>query len=295
MPEISYRKGVLLVALAAFLWSLMALVIRLIGDVGTWQILFWRSVGMVPVLLAFIAWRSGGHPFYALRRAGIAGAVGGFGLVFAFAGAIYAYQETSVANAAFLFAAAPLITAALAWPILKEPVRTATWIAIAFALVGIAVMVREGLAAGAMAGNLAALASAFGFAAFTITLRWGRLGDMLPAVVIGGFFAILVGGAVISTSGESVVVDLHDLALSLAMGVLLLGGGMVAYTLGSRSVPAADLALLTMIEVLFAPVWVWLFLGETVASGTLTGGALLLAALAFNALTGLRHRPPVVV
>ena len=295
MPEISYRKGVLLVALAAFLWSLMALVIRLIGDAGTWQILFWRSVGMVPVLLAFIAWRSGGHPFHALRRAGIAGAVGGFGLVFAFAGAIYAYQETSVANAAFLFAAAPLITAALAWPILKEPVRTATWIAIAFALVGIAVMVREGLAAGAMAGNLAALASAFGFAAFTITLRWGRLGDMLPAVVIGGFFAILVGGAVISTSGESVVVDLHDLALSLAMGVLLLGGGMVAYTLGSRSVPAADLALLTMIEVLFAPVWVWLFLGETVASGTLTGGALLLAALAFNALTGLRHRPPVVV
>lgn len=295
MPEISYRKGVLLVALAAFLWSLMALVIRLIGDAGTWQILFWRSVGMVPVLLAFIAWRSGGHPFHALWRAGIAGAVGGFGLVFAFAGAIYAYQETSVANAAFLFAAAPLITAALAWPILKEPVRTATWIAIAFALVGIAVMVREGLAAGAMAGNLAALASAFGFAAFTITLRWGRLGDMLPAVVIGGFFAILVGGAVISASGESVVVDLHDLALSLAMGVLLLGGGMVAYTLGSRSVPAADLALLTMIEVLFAPVWVWLFLGETVASGTLTGGALLLAALAFNALTGLRHRPPVVV
>ena len=59
-----------------------------------------------------------------------------------------------------------LITAALAWPILKEPVRRATWVAIAVALVGIALMVREGFAAGAMAGNLAALASAFGFAAF---------------------------------------------------------------------------------------------------------------------------------
>jgi DME family drug/metabolite transporter len=295
MSEITYRRGVLLVVLAALLWSTMGLLIRLIGDAGTWQILFWRSVGMVPVLAGFIAWRSGGHPLRAVRRAGLAGAVGGFGLVFAFAGAIYAYQETTVANAAFLFAASPLITAALAWPILKEPVRRATWVAIAVALVGIALMVREGFAAGAMAGNIAALASAFGFAAFTITLRWGRLGDMLPAVALGGTFAIVVAWIVIALNGETVRVSATDAGIAVGMGMAILGGGMVVYTIGSRAVPAADLALLTMVEVLGAPIWVWVLLGETAGPGTLMGGAVLLAALAFNALTGLRHRPPVVV
>lgn len=290
MAEIPYARGVTLVVCGALLWSLMGLAIRLIGDVGTWQILFWRSLGLAPVLIGFIAWRSGGHPIARLRAAGPAGLVGGFGLVFAFAGAIYAIQTTSVANAVFLFAAAPLLTALLAWPVLREPVRRATWIAIAVATAGILVMVRDNLAAGAIAGNLAALASAAGFAAFTIALRFGRLGDMLPAAALGGVLSVVVAGLVLALSGEPILVAPRDAGLALAMGILLLGGGLVAYTIGSRAMPAADLALLSMVEVMLAPVWVWLALGETATAGTLAGGAILLAALAWNALSGMRHR-----
>ena len=79
--------------------------------------------------------------------------LGGLGLVFAFAGAIYALQTTTVANAVFLFAASPFMAALLGWIILKEPVRPATWVAIAVAWVGMFVMVRDGLAGGEMAGN----------------------------------------------------------------------------------------------------------------------------------------------
>jgi len=182
----TYRGGVALVLAAAVMWSLMGLAIRALGDAGTWQVLFYRSLGLVPVLFAVIWQRSGGHPVARIRAIGWPGLVGGSGLVLAFAGGIHAIQATTIANAVFLFAAAPLMTAVMARGLLKEPVRPATWGAIALAGVGMFVMVREGLAIGAGWGNLSALLSAAGFAAFTIALRWGRLADMLPAVLIGG-------------------------------------------------------------------------------------------------------------
>lgn len=287
----TYARGVLLVVLAGLLWSFMGLAVRHIETAGTWAILFWRSAGMVPVLLAFIAWRSGGHPLERLRRVGVAGVLGAFGLVFAFAGAIYALQATTVANAVFLFAASPFMAALLGWIILREPVRPATWAAIAVAGVGMFVMVRDGLAGGETAGNLAALLSAFGFAAFTLTLRWGKLEDMMPAVVLGGLFSMAVAVVVLGVRAEVLAVPVKDIVISVAMGAGMLATGMALYTLGSRVVPAAELTLLSMVEVLLAPVWVWLVLGETASAGTFLGGGILLVAIAGNALSGLRRKP----
>lgn len=289
MPQISYRTGVLLVLLAGLLWSTMGLVIRLI-EAGTWQILFWRSLGLVPVLFVVIALRSRGAPLARVRAAGLTGLVGGVALVVAFAGAIYAIQATTVANAVFLFAASPLLTALLSRVVLGEAVRAATWGAIALAGVGMYLMVREGLALGAGLGNLAALLSAAGFAVFSLTLRRGRGGDMLPAVMIGGLLSILAAAAVLAASGEPILVPWRDIGLSMAMGAVILGGGMAAYTTGSRAVPAAELTLLTMLEVLMAPVWVFLVLGETASAGTFLGGAVLLAAILMNAFSGFGGR-----
>ncbi|MCA3449362.1 MAG: DMT family transporter [Rhodobacter sp.] len=287
----TYARGVLLVVLAGLLWSFMGLAVRHIETAGTWAILFWRSAGMVPVLLAFIAWRSGGRPLERLRRVGVAGVLGAFGLVFAFAGAIYALQATTVANAVFLFAASPFMAALLGWIILREPVRPATWAAIAVAGVGMFVMVRDGLAGGETAGNLAALLSAFGFAAFTLTLRWGKLEDMMPAVVLGGLFSMAVAVIALGVRAEGLAVPARDIVISVAMGAGMLATGMALYTLGSRVVPAAELTLLSMVEVLLAPVWVWLALGETASAGTFLGGGILLVAIAGNALSGLRRKP----
>lgn len=287
----TYPTGVVLVVVAATLWSVMGLAIRQLTVADAWQVLFWRSLGMVPVLLAFIAWNSGGRLADRMRKVGIAGAVGGLGLVLAFGGAIYAIQATTVANAVFLFSASPFLAALLGRLLLREPVRKATWIAIAVAGVGMFIMVREGLQAGALAGNVAALLSALGFSAFTITLRWGRLEDMMPAVVLGAVFSVIAAAAVMTVQGTGPVVPVSDVVISMAMGAVLLALGMVLYTLGSRVIPAADLTLLSMVEVMLAPVWVWLFLDETASAGTFAGGAILLVAVAFNALSGIRRKP----
>jgi drug/metabolite transporter, DME family len=283
-----YGTGVKLVLLAAVLWSLNGLLIRQIHDAGTWAVLFWRSAGMIPVLLLVIALRSGGV-ISPLRRVGWSGVVGGLGLVLAFGGAIFSFQATTVANAVFLFSASPFLAALLGWLILRERVRPATWAAIALAGVGMFVMVREGLAAGAMAGNIAALLSALGFASFTIALRWGRLADMLPAVVLGGVFSMIAAAIVLVTQGQTLWAPATDIAISLAMGAGILAIGMALYTAGSRVIPAAELTLLSMIEVLLAPVWVFVALGETASPGTFTGGAILMVAVALNALSGARR------
>ncbi len=290
MTPASYGRSVALVAAGAVLWSLMGLCIRHIDEAGTWAILFWRSVGMVPVLLAYVALRTGRGPVAAIRSAGRPGLVAGLGLVFAFAGAIYAIQATTVANAVFLFAASPLLTALFGWLLLREPVRRATWAALTLAGVGIFVMVGGGLAAGALMGNLAALASATGFAAFTLALRVGRLSDMMPAVALGGLMSMLVAVPILGLGGGTLAVPLRDALIAMGMGAVLLAGGMIAYTIGSRALAAVDLALLTMVEVMLAPIWVWLVLSETASLSTLAGGAILLGALVLNASSGARAR-----
>ncbi|SDD16135.1 DMT family transporter [Ruegeria marina] len=289
----NYSTGVILVAAAAILWSLLGLAIRQIEEAGTWAILFWRSAAMVPALLAFVAWRKRKPIVPALRATGRAGLMGGFGLVLAFSGAIFAIQSTTVANAVFLFAASPFLAAALSWVVLRETVRPATWLAIAFALAGLVVMVREGLALGALAGNLAALASALGFALFTLALRWGRLGDMMPAVAIGGMLSMVVALVMLGLTGQPLIVPARDIAIAMAMGAGLLAVGMALYTMGSQVVPAAELTLITMIESMLAPVWVWLLLGEEASPGTLSGGAIILGAVALNALSGMRRKPAI--
>ena len=87
----------------------------------------------------------------------------------------------------------------------------------------------------------------------------------------------------------------NDTGIAFALGVFQVGMGLAIYTIGSKVVPAAELALLSMTEVLLGPFWVWLFLGELTSAYTLTGGLILLLAIAGNALTGLRRKPVPVI
>jgi DME family drug/metabolite transporter len=228
-----------------------------------------------------------------IRRTGRAGLAGALGLVVAFSGAIHAIQSTTIANAVLLFAASPFLAAILGRLLLGEPVRRATWAAMAVAIAGMVVMVGGGVARGALAGNLSALASALGFAVFIVALRWGRLEDMMPAVILAGGLAMVTALSALAIGGGALLVPGRDIAISLGMGAGLLALGMALYTLGSRVVPAAELALLTMAEVMLAPVWAFLVLGETASLATLAGGGLILLAIAINALSGMRRKPVV--
>ncbi|MFT7555010.1 MAG: DME family drug/metabolite transporter [Planctomycetota bacterium] len=293
--SVTYFHGVILVLMAGVFWSTMGLGIRSIEVANVWQILFYRSIALACFLFILIAFRSGGKPLGTIKKVGLAGSIGGVGLVIAFSGGIYAIQTTSVANAMFLFAAAPFLAAIFGWLILRESVRHATWIAMLVAIIGIAIMVLNGISGGRLIGNLSAIISAFGFAVFTIALRWGKLDDMLPAVFLGGVFAIICGALVCYFKGYGFDLPRSDLIIIFSMGVFQVGLGLAIYTIGSQVVPAAELTLLSMTEVLLGPFWVWLFIDETADFYTLLGGAVLLLAIGGNALSGLRRKPVPVI
>ncbi|MCJ8309819.1 MAG: DMT family transporter [Hyphomicrobiales bacterium] len=290
----SHKSGVLFVFAAGVLWSTVGPGIRMIEDATVWQILLYRSVAMSLFLYAVIRIRSGEDPFVQARRMGLPGVIAGLALVAAYSGGIYAIQNTSVANAMLLFATAPFMAAILGWLVLRESVRPATWIAIVLAIAGIAIMVADKSGGVFLKGSLAALGSAFGFAVFTVALRWGRTGEMLPSVFLSGLFAIVITASICLLTGLSLVLTPQDGAVAMGMGVFQVGAGLILYTLGSRSLPAAELTLLSLAEVLLGPLWVWLFLNETASQYTLIGGAVLLVAIAGNAMSGKRRKPPAI-
>ncbi|WP_299350912.1 DMT family transporter [uncultured Shimia sp.] len=287
------RRGMALVFLAGVLWSTMGLGIRLIDEAGVWQIMFYRSISLSLFLGTVIVLRTGRNPFAMARATGLPGVVGALGLIAAYTGAIYAIQTTSVANAMLLFAVSPFLAAVLGRIVLGERVRAATWISIAVALIGVGVMVSDTGGQGTVSGNLAALGSALGFAVFTVALRRGRSTEMLPAVFLSGLLAILLTGVVCLLTGASLVLTAWDGGIAVTMGVFQVGLGLMCYTIGSKTVPAVELTLLSLAEVVLGPVWVWLVLGETVGTTTLTGGAILLGAIIGNAISGTRRRTPV--
>ena len=292
---IEARKGLIFVFMAGVLWSTVGLGIRLIEESTVWQILLYRSISLSLFLAIVIYLRSGRNLLKVVKAAGIPGCIAGLALVGAYSGGIYGIQSTSVANAMLLFAAAPFMAAMLGWIFLRERVRKATWVAILFAIVGIGIMVQDKTQSGAaLLGNLAALGGAFGFAVFSVALRWGRSGDMLPAVFLSGIFAIFITSTICFFNGLSFRISVNDTSISMGMGVFQVGAGLVLYTLGSKTIPAAELTLLSLAEVLLGPLWVYLFLNEVATLNTLLGGLVLLLAIAGNAISGARRKPPPI-
>lgn len=276
-----YKTGAGLILLAGLLWSIQGPIITLIDQTGSWALLMWRSVGLLAVLLAYLALQGG-----AIRQIsglGSAGVIGALGLVLAYGGAIFAFQSTSVARAVLLFSASPFFAAILGRILLGQRVPWITWVSILLATGGILWMVQDGLAGGSGLGDMAALGSALGFAIFTVSL--GRGGAMYPTIALGAIFSIITGAGMALLLGQAIVTTSADISLALFMGVVTLSGGMILFSLGSQVVPAASAMLMSLIEVFLAPVWMWLFFGQGITANTAIGGAIVLAAVILNAVS----------
>ena len=212
------------------------------------------------------------------------------GLFVAYSGGIYAIQNTTVANAMLLFASAPFITSILAYALLREKIKYYTVIAILLALIGISIMVLESVGSNSLKGGIAGVVSAFGFSIFTVSLRWGKNTDMLPAVFLSGLIAISLTIPICYYQGLALLLDGFDAAVALGLGVFQVGFGLILYTAGSKTVPAAELTLLSLSEVLLGPIWVWLILGEKATNFTLIGGTILLIAIIYNSIMLIKSR-----
>ena len=282
-----YLLGALGVALGGVCISLGGILIRLVEQADGWQILFWRSVFYVLSLLTVLALRNGRALPSRFAAIGLRGAFAALCLSGTFVAYVFAVLTTTVANVVFILSSGPFFAALLGWAVLGEKVRPATWMAIAATIAGIGLMMTDGLARGDWLGNVLALGAVMCFAIMLVTVRGAGEVDMLPATCLGG----VIPGLVALGLAAELVPTWRDLLLIALMGTVQLGAGFGLITWGAGRLPAAEVSLLVLTEVVLAPLWVWFFLGEVPAELALLGGCIVVTAVVGQSLARLRHRP----
>jgi drug/metabolite transporter (DMT)-like permease len=259
--------------------------VRHIETADGWQIVFYRATFFVVTLLIFLAVRYRGRVVQPFKRIGVNGLLVAMFLGLGSICYLFAILLTTVANAVFIISAAPFFTAAAAWLLLGERVRAVTWFFMAAALAGITLMFDDGFVTGRWLGNVLALGVVASFVGMLVVIRQSKAIDMVPATCLGG----VVAGIISVFMVDSFWISRQDLILCILLGSAQFGAGFILITMGTRLVPAAEVAFLSLTETVLAPIWVWLFVNEVPSVFTLAGGAIVIAAVAAQAVAGVRR------
>ncbi len=283
----TYQRGVTYVILAGIFLSLGGLFIRFIESADAWTVLFYRSLTFSASVCLFMYLRDGAKFTQRFKQIRPQDLIVSVSLALGFIAFVLSMFATSVANTVLILSTGPVFTALLAWALLREKVSRATLLAMLLAFAGVTIMVSTGLSASDKLGVLYAFAAVASFAVMIVTLRAAPAGkDMLAPTALAGFVAAILALAFIPTFSISA----RDLSLSIGLGSVQIGLGFILITLGSRTVPAAQVPLLALAETALSPLWVWLFVNETPARNTLIGGSIVLLAVIFQGYVGL-HKP----
>ena len=297
----THRRAVALMVLVTLLWSIAGVVTRQLESARSFEVTFWRSAFNAAALALALTALRGGALWRGLRRAPWPVWVSGLCWAVMFTAFMVALTLTSVASVLITMAVAPLMTALLARLVLGHRLAPRTWASIGAAGAGIAWMFGHEAAAAARpeawVGTLVALcvplAAAVNWTVLQHTSRAGAAAageDMLPAVLIGAVVSALSAWP----AALPLRASWHDLGLLALLGVAQLAVPCLIAVRVARVLPAPEIALLALLEVVFGVGWAWLGAGEAPSAAALSGGALVLAALLGNEILALRRRPPAL-
>ena len=270
------RRGRLFVALAAIAWSTAGLLQRELS-VSTATQVAGRALFAAAGLLTYVVFTERRGTLRAFRAIGAAGL--GLAVCAAVSSAAFlvALNHASVANVLFWQALAPIF-AAVAGTALGDPVSRRTWLAMTIAVAGVAVMA-GGPGHASAEGQVLSVFVSVSFAAMIVIARHRREVSMAPAMCLSQVLVLIGAGPFASTAH----VGARDTTLLALLGLTQIGLGFVFLTIGSRLIPAGEVALITLLEVVLGPLWVWVFLAERPSTATLAGGAIVLVAVALQA------------
>jgi drug/metabolite transporter (DMT)-like permease len=276
--DVQHRRGRLFITLAAIAWSTAGLLQRELS-VATATQLAGRALFAILALLAYTALAERGRVVQAFRAIGRSGFAVAALMAVASGSFIVALNHASVANVLFMQALAPLLAAAMG-TLLGEPVPRRTWLAMSIALTGVALMVGGPGHPHPLGAGLSLLMTT-SFAGTIAITRHRRDVSMAPATCLSQLF-VLIGALPFAFAHMEQIGD-RDLSLLAALGIGQMGLGLVFLTIGARLIPAAEIALITLLEIVLAPLWVWIALSEQPSAATLIGGAIVLCAVVIQA------------
>jgi len=272
-----------IVLIAGIFWSFGPYVVRNIDDAALvpWQYLFTRGIVIFILLNIYLFIEEGLNFYKNYFKIGLSGCLGGFGLGIAMITFIWSITNTSAAITLLCLAAMPFVTALLGFLFLKEKISISAWISIILAAIGIIIMAIDNVGKNSLIGLFFGLLSALGFAVFSVSLRWKKKTPKFTTVALAGIICAFISFVMITNQDLNFLSTSKNQALFATHGTLVCLG-LILYSIGSKNIPAAELTLLSLTEVVGGIFWVWLpFLGinEIPSNNTIIGGFLIFISI----------------
>ena len=282
------RVAIPIVLFAGLLWSLGPLVVRNMENphLVPWQYIFGRGLTIFILLNLYLFFEEGKNFYKNYYKIGLSGVIGGSGLGVAMIAFIYSITNTSAAVTLLCLAAMPFFTALLAFLFLREKISINVWISIIIATFGIVIMAIGNSGEKSLIGFVFGLTSSIGFSVFSVTLRWRKETPKFTTVALAGLICFIVSLIVITSKDLNLISSSKNQALFAIHGTIVCLG-MILYAIASKTIPAAELTLLSLTEVVGGIFWVWLpWLGinEIPGTNTIIGGFFIFIALFYYSL-----------
>lgn len=260
----------------AVVLSCSGIIVRSMQDPDGLQIALFRATALIPAVVTLYVLRHRKRVGAELRRAGrwpfIAGPFQGLASL----SFVLALTHTTVASAMVMLSATPLFAALIGWAYLKERVDRTTVLAVCLCSTGVLIVLAAGLRGGTIVGDVFALTNSLVYAIFIVVLRRNRAVDMLPSLVVGACITVSISLLLV----PKIDLSTHDLLLSLLWGGVIQGSALTLLVFAARHLVAAELCLLTLLEFVLGPSWVWLLYGETPSAIVMAGGVLIISTVA---------------
>ena len=295
MIEIKNEKlAIPVVLFAGILWSFGPLVVRYMDqpELVPWQYIFGRGLTIFIVLNLYLYFEEGIQFYKNYLKIGVSGLIGGVGLGIAMISFIYSITHTTAAITLLCLAAMPFFTALLGFLFLRERISANVWIAIILATIGIIIIALGNTQKSSLIGFVFGITSSIGFSIFSVSLRWRKETPKFTTVAISGLFCFITSSLFIigkdlsffSTSYNGTLFSLHGTLVCF---------GLILYSIGSKAIPAAELTLLSLTEVIGGIFWVWLPLfgiNEIPSTNTIIGGFFLFISITYYSLVMRTNR-----
>ena len=282
------RTAIPVVLLAGLFWSFGPYVVRNIdgANIVAWQYLFFRGLVIFLLLNVYLYFEEGKSFYKNYFNIGISGLLGGTGLAIAMMSFIWSITNTSAAVTLLCLAAMPFITALLGFLFLKEKVSLSVWLSIIFASIGIIIIALDNENKGSIFGLIFGLISALGFAIFSVSLRWRKETPKFTTVAIAGLICAAFSCLIIINQDLDFLSSAKNQTLFGVHGTLVCLG-LILYSIGSRTIPATELTLLSLVEIIGGIFWVWLpwfGINEVPSNNTIIGGFMIFISIFYYSL-----------
>ena len=293
MSKNKINSAMFFVLLAGLIWSFGPLVVRNMdnAELVPWQYSLIRGSAIFIILNLYLFLTEGSKFTNNYNKIGLSGIIGGISLGIANLTFILSLTSTSAAVTLLMLGALPFLAAIIAYIFLNEKISKTTFIAIIIAAAGIMFMCFDSIQTWTLFGLVNGLISSLGFAVFTVTLRWKKNTPKLTTVSIAGIFAAAISLVVIFYNDSSVLMSLKNTSLSSLHGFIVCSA-LILYSSKSKYLPAADLTLLSLTEILGGIFWVWLPLfgiNEVPNNNTIIGGVIITLAIIFYGFNTRRY------